>query len=71
MCKTLRAWQKKGRKIVPRRSNVSCVISKCPEYIEGRKMGYFYYPVIFDYPVVFSKPCVQHDRIIEEALYGE
>ena len=32
-------------------------------------MGYFYYPVIFDYPDVISKPCVQHDRIIEEALY--
>ena len=26
------------------------------------------YPVL-DYPVVFSKPCVQHDWIIEEALY--
>ena len=35
MCKTLRAWQKKDRKIVPRRSNVACVISKCPEYIKG------------------------------------
>ena len=33
------------------------------------KIGYFYYPVIFDYPAVFSKTRAQHDRIIEEVLY--
>ena len=26
------------------------------------KIGYFYYPVIFDYPAIFSKTCAQHDN---------